>query len=224
MSSPFSAIVFPPKLHVRSGPKASLESLHLLSAGDEVDVADIDDTGTWGQVTAANGSTGWVSLKYLRFGKAAPLFLNIAAGEVGVKENPDPNVAHPKIIEYLATVDDLGSVHKSRDETAWCSCFVNWCVEKTGLNGTNSATALSWNDWHASVAQGDEKPGDIAVFTRHSLVESGGHVSFFVRYSGDRSRVLLLGGNQSNAVRYSWFPVNGSLGLTAYRLISLRRS
>ncbi len=224
MQTLFSAVVIAQRLHLRSGPKATLESLLLLAGGDSVDVTDIDATGTWGQVQHNSGKSGWVSLKYLGYGSAAPEFFNIAARQVGVKENASPIVAHPKIVEYLSTVDDLSNLEKTSDETAWCSCFVNWCVEQAGLNGTNSAWALRWHDWHAGVPNGSERPGDIAVFTRHSSTGSGGHVSFFVRYSDDKKNMLLLGGNQSQAVRYSWYPVNGVRGETTYRLISVRRA
>lgn len=224
MSKLFTGVVAAPRLHVRSGPKVILASLRLLSKEDVVNVIDIDGTGAWGQVEFAKGELGWVSLKYVQHTQSHTQLLNIAAAEVGVKENPDPEIAHPRILQYLASVDDLDMRQRARDETPWCSCFINWCVEQAGLRGCNSAQATQWHDWHTTIARGDATAGDLAVFTRHSPSSSGGHVGFFVRYSDDGEQVLLVGGNQSNSVRYSWYPIAGASAGTEYQLISVRRA
>ena len=50
-----------------------------------------------------------------------------------------------RILDYLRTTDypNVG-LH---DEVPWCSAFVNWCLKEAGIEGTNSAAALSWLSW-----------------------------------------------------------------------------
>eukprot|EP01156_Anaeramoeba_ignava_P011257 Anaeramoba_ignava/a482504_22.p5 GENE.a482504_22~~a482504_22.p5 ORF type:complete len:143 (+),score=5.17 a482504_22:255-683(+) len=50
---------------------------------------------------------------------------------------------NPRIIEYHKST----TLRASNDETAWCSSFVNWCIEQAGLKGTDSAAARSWLKW-----------------------------------------------------------------------------
>ena len=46
------------------------------------------------------------------------------------------------------------------DETAWCSSFVNWVMEKSGNTGTDSALALSWKNY------GTKSDGPVRRFDR----------------------------------------------------------
>jgi uncharacterized protein (TIGR02594 family) len=135
-----------------------------------------------------------------------PRYLEIAEDEIGTKELKGDK-HHPRILEYHATTT-LGNWGRSKDETHWCSSFINWCVIKGGLEGTNSALARSWMDWGIGV----DVPmwGDIMVIKRRrrgsdAITGSRGgyHVGIFVRAS--RGRIRLLGGNQRDAVRYSWY-------------------
>ena len=224
MSTLFEGTVSAHKLNVRAGPQSSFASLGLLSRGEAVGIEELDASGTWGRIHASKPLQGWISLKYTRFPEDRES-INVAASQIGVKEisGAGENNAHPKILQYLASVDDLSDIQQSTDETAWCSCFVNWCVERTGQNGTNSARAVRWDDWQDSVNEIDVREGDLAVFSRKSTTVNGGHVGFFVRFNDDKSEILLLGGNQRNAVRYSWYPTDGKIGSFEYRLLSFRR-
>lgn len=125
-----------------------------------------------------------------------PNWIGIAEGEIGQKEKA--GTAHnPKIIEYHATTGKFKD-----DETAWCSSFVNWVMNKAGQGGTNSASAISWAKWGKKV----DKPayGAIAVIDWDGPGPGWkGHVGFVVGMKG--SSILLLGGNQSNAVNISSF-------------------
>jgi uncharacterized protein (TIGR02594 family) len=225
MNTLFDVTISANKLNVRAGPQSTFDSLGFLSHSDNVAIAELDTSGSWGRIHASKALQGWISLKYVQFPEDRNL-INTAASQIGVKEisGPGENNAHPKILQYLASVDDLSDIQASTDETAWCSCFVNWCVERAGLNGTNSATAIRWDDWQNAVTEEDVHAGDLAVFTRKSATVNGGHVGSFVRFNDDKSKVLLLGGNQRNAVRYSWYPTQGALGGFQYDLLSLRRS
>ena len=224
MSLLFKASVTAHQLHVRSGPKVSFESRAPLPFEAPLDIQEIDPTGTWGRINMDGSTSAWISLKYAPPKGVAANLLSTAATEIGVRENRDPNIAHPRILQYLATVDGLSTIDKSKDETAWCSCFINWCVEQRGMKGTNSAAAVSWHDWRTQVTLATAQPGDLVVFSRHSPTDSGGHVGFFIKASDDGKQVLILGGNQSDSVCYAWFPLDGVKRDTHYRLLSMRRA
>lgn len=124
-------------------------------------------------------------------------WIDIAKQELGVKEVPKITANNPRIIEYHSTTGKFLD-----DETPWCSSFVNWVVGKAGIKGTNSARALSWQNWGAKL----DKPayGSIGVIKW----PKGGHVGFVVGIKRDRNgkeKIILLGGNQSNKVQYSEF-------------------
>ena len=118
-------------------------------------------------------------------GDALPAWWLIARQEIGVHENSAPGQDNPRILEYLESTTYDGGL---TDEVPWCSAFVNWCVTKACLQGTNSATASSWLTWGQKLDQ--PRLGCITVFNHH--------VGFYAGTAGDR--LLLLGGNQSNAV------------------------
>lgn len=216
------------RLHVRAGEGVAFDSIGFVSADEELFVNEIGD-GVWLHVTVLkkNGISGWVCGKYVvPVVDQVPPWLNIAAREVGVRERVGRDNNHPRIQEYLATVGNLSEIDKSRDETPWCSCFMNWCVEQAGYFGTDSAAAKSWGNWRIGVDSGDGRPGDIAVFDRKTVdpKQSGGHVGILIEHDKTAGKVLILGGNQSNSVRYTWFPIDGtSRGGTHYRLLSCRR-
>ena len=121
---------------------------------------------------------------------------------------------NPRIVTYHNSTTATAGTD---DSVSWCSSFVNYCVEKSGVEGTNSQWALSWEGWGQDVT-GDPREGDIVVFER---VGKGGHVGF---YQGDRGdRVAVLGGNQGNRVKVSAYPKDGQLGDFKFRLRSIRR-
>ncbi len=118
-------------------------------------------------------------------GEAVPRWLEIARQEVGIHESSAPGQDNPRILEYLESTTYDGGLS---DEVPWCSAFVNWCITKAGLKGTNSAAASSWLTWGQKLDQ--PRLGCITVFNHH--------VGFYAGAAGDH--FLLLGGNQSNAV------------------------
>jgi uncharacterized protein (TIGR02594 family) len=100
--------------------------------------------------------------------------------------------SNPRITLYHSTT--AGGA--APDEVAWCSSFVNYCVEHAGLAGTDSKAARSWKNWGTAVAQNDWREGDIVVFWRVSPTGWQGHVGFLVSWNGSKPEVL--GGNQGN--------------------------
>ena len=128
-----------------------------------------------------------------------PRWLTFAKRELGTKEIVGRSHT-ARIIEYHATT----SLRATTDEVPWCSSFVNWCVERSGLRGTRSARARDWLNWGVPLRQ--PRLGAIAVFSR----DGGGHVGFYV---GETERdVRVLGGNQSNAVTQSGYARSRLLG------------
>jgi len=77
--------------------------------------------------------------------------------------------------------------------TPWCAAFVNGILKEIGLSGTNSNMAISFNKYKTPTKT--PKKGDIVVFAHH--------VGFFQKFSGNK--VAVLGGNQSNKVKVSYF-------------------
>lgn len=220
----FTVTVSPDLLHMRQGPGSGFDSIGFAKKGSTLTALAIDSTGTWLQVkeSGAKGKIGWCSARYLLPDAPKAPWLTVATKEIGVKEYPGIATNHPRIQLYLSTVNNLSDLDKMQDETAWCSCFMNWCVEQCNLVGTDSAWAKTWGNWRTGLPIARAKPGDVAVFDRSSAKGGGGHVAMFIAWDADRKAALVLGGNQSNAVRYSWYPVDGVQHGTHYKLLSVR--
>jgi len=203
-------------LNLRSAPKLNGEVIGSLKRGAVVDGLSLSDDGLWMQVTTSRDKTGWVFAKYLtRQGEEpSPIveheefpWMSIATSEIGQKEVPGGG-DNPRILEYLRSTD-LDARSASKDATPWCSAFVNWCVEKSGFAGSNSAWARSWLSWGKPVAR--PRRGCIAIFTRGN----GGHVAFYVGSQGPEYRVL--GGNQGDTVCVASYAKTRLLGFRVPR-------
>jgi uncharacterized protein (TIGR02594 family) len=131
-----------------------------------------------------------------------PIHLLVALGELqrGVAEIAGAP-AHERIVAYHATVGIPGN-----DEIAWCSAFVNWCVEQAGLTGTGKANARSWLAWGKEIKT--PQLGCVAVFRRGTGWQ--GHVGFVLDTSP--SFITLLGGNQGDRVSVTHYGVGDLLG------------
>ena len=154
-------------------------------------------------IRAAARERGWRSAP--RPAEGEPLWLRIARGEDQQAERPGAE-QNPRILDYIATFPYLKRIPGrtaptmgDQDETAWCACFVNWCVLRAGQFEGPDASAASWRSYGTTLETPVE--GCIAVIynTPSSDTASGYHVAFVVRSLADR-RVLLFGGNQSNKV------------------------
>lgn len=185
-------------LNMRDNPGMAGRVIAILERGDVVDAIETSAEGYW-QKIKHGGEVGWASLKYLQpYMPEAPVaafsWFDIAMQELerGVSEVPGSG-ANPRIVEYLRSTSLDGAMAAS-DETAWCSAFVNFCVEKAGFAGTDSAMARSWLHWGR--ATDTPVTGCIVVFERGA--PPSGHVAFFIS-RGD-STVKVLGGNQGNRV------------------------
>lgn len=193
-------------LNVRQGPSIIEKVIGHLKNGDVVELISKSGDGYWFKVTGKD-SDGWASHKYLELivnntNEEFP-WMPIALAEVGVKEFTGSG-DNPRIVEYHKSTT-LPAPFNSNDETHWCSSFVNWCVERSGFEGTDSAWARGWLNWGKKPTK--PRRGCIAVFKREA---NSGHVAFYVGETA--THVKVLGGNQSNAVNISNYPKSRLLG------------
>jgi len=121
---------------------------------------------------------------------------------------------NPEIIKMFNEAGFNGDALK--DETSWCSVYVNWVAFKHNLPRSKSLTARSWLKVGHKVEDGKHEIGDIVIFSRPP-VSWQGHVGFYMRE--DKEWIYVLGGNQSNQVKFSAYRKNRLLGyrrLTSY--------
>jgi uncharacterized protein (TIGR02594 family) len=130
-------------------------------------------------------------------------WLPVARAEIGVRSFAAGS-SNPRIGEYHANTNIAGY----DDKANWCSSFVQWTLARVGIAGTGSALARSWLAWGDPL----DEPcvGCIAVLWRDDPQGWKGHVGFFLRLDGDD--VVLLGGNQLEAVRVHRYPRGQVLG------------
>jgi uncharacterized protein (TIGR02594 family) len=202
-------------LNLRSNPSIEGGVIEILEKGDVVESIEPSVDSYWQKVRTET-NMGWASLKYLQpYLPDAPVvgfpWFDIAMQELnkGVVEYPG-SPANPRIVEYLRSTS-LSSAMAETDETAWCSAFVNFCVEQAGFAGTDSALARSWLKWGREA----EKPvvGCIVVFKRGE--PPSGHVAFYV--SEDERNITVLGGNQGNKVSIANYEKSRLLGFRVPR-------
>ncbi len=135
-----------------------------------------------------------------------PTWMLLAWSELGQRESAGATT-NPRIEAYFR---DAGHPEVDNDETAWCAAFVGAILERAGHRCSRSLMARSYLKW--GVDSEPPAPGAIAILSRGSDPALG-HVGFLVAMTKDK--IILLGGNQSNAVTVEAFDRR--------RLIALRR-
>jgi len=121
------------------------------------------------------------------------------------KEGTESN---PLITECYKAVDGLDNPEMLDDsKTAWCSAWMNKKIQDAGGKGTRSSAARSWLRWGQEVKE--PKVGDIVIFKRGNSSWQG-HVAFYL--SMDEDYIRVLGGNQHNTVKISYYPKKDLLG------------
>ncbi len=114
-------------------------------------------------------------------------WLAVAGRELGQQRDQNKNQSNPRILDYFKYTDLKDTQDGNTDETAWCAAFVNFCLGKVGIKGTNSALAFSFMRF--GKALGAPALGSIAVLNYS-------HVAFVIGKRKD-GKIVLLGGNQS---------------------------
>jgi uncharacterized protein (TIGR02594 family) len=143
-----------------------------------------------------------------------PKYLVIARKEIGVHEVRGGE--NPRILEYFRAT----TFPAKEDEIAWCSAFINWCMKQAGISGTHSAAARSWLTWGKAITV--PQIGCVCVIQQKVAGKdpatgstSGFHVALWL---GEKDGfVSLLGGNQSDQVKISQFPLD-KYKVQGYRL------
>lgn len=126
-----------------------------------------------------------------------PRWVSIARAGLGQREISGP--AENAWIVALWRKIKRGGI-KSED-VPWCAAFVGACLEDAGIQSTRFESAISYATWGVKLME--PVYGCVAVFTR----AGGGHVGFVVGQDPE-GRVLILGGNQGNAVSIAAFPID----------------
>ena len=132
-----------------------------------------------------------------------PPWMTRAWADLGVREVPGP-ASNARITRYFR---DVGHAAITDDETAWCAAFIGSTLERSGIASSRSLMARSYLQW--GVATEVAERGAITVLSRgHD--PSLGHVGLLVAQT--QQKVILLGGNQSNAVTVEAFDRDRILG------------
>jgi uncharacterized protein (TIGR02594 family) len=133
-----------------------------------------------------------------------PRWLELAWGDLGVAEAAGP-ASNRNVVRYYA---EVGHAAVTDDAVAWCAAFLGACLERAGIGSTRSLMARSYLSWGEALTE--ERHGAVAVLSR-GADPSLGHVGFLVGTTP--SNLILLGGNQGDAVRVEAFPRSRLLGL-----------
>jgi len=140
---------------------------------------------------------------------------DVAREYLGLEEYPGAR-HNPAIVGFAATT---GNSWVQDDETPWCASFVGAILAQSGLQGTGRLNARSYLDWGTPVDLGDAAVGDVVVFWRGTRDGWQGHVGFYAGRDGDN--ILVLGGNQGNAVSIAPYSRDRLLGV---RRVDIPRS
>lgn len=192
-----TAQLSPLRLLIVDGKFGEQTELHVreFQRRNQLPVTGIVDRTTWAAIEAI-GQVIKPQPAQQQSATSEPPWLAIARNELGVKEIVGKQ-HNPRVLEYLGATRGKWST----DETPWCSGFVNWVMAHAGMGNTGSAAALSWRNWGKRV--NEPAPGAIGVIDHGG---GKGHVGFVIGRQGNN--LLLLGGNQRNAVSISVYPVS----------------
>jgi len=135
-------------------------------------------------------------------------WMEVAYSLLGEKEIPGGQ-HNPKILEFFRA----SGLKVHDDETPWCDAFLDYCIAKAGYQPSPGARARSELDWEGfeGVEESELRQGDIVVFSRAGGGPGSGHVGFFDHWTED-GRLAILGGNQSDQVKISFFTTDNVLG------------
>jgi uncharacterized protein (TIGR02594 family) len=138
-----------------------------------------------------------------------PPWLEPAWSALGEREVPG-DVDSALVREMHAAVDG----RELPDAVPWCSSFVAWCFVQSGVIVPDGVTRAA-RSWLLAASMRNLKLsepvlGAVAVLWRGHPHGAAGHVGLVVGASD--TEVILLGGNQSDAVSIASFPVERLLG------------
>jgi uncharacterized protein (TIGR02594 family) len=151
-----------------------------------------------GKVTPQIDWTSKSVPKGMSDGDARTTAFAIASSMKGAKEGPDKKT----LIEFLKK----GGVNMDPETSAWCAAFVNASLMQSGVKGSGSQLAKSFEKW-GNPTKTPQK-GDVVVL---KFGNGRQHVGFFDSFNPDGS-VNVLGGNQGNSVSIKRYNINSVVG------------
>jgi len=99
----------------------------------------------------------------------------------------------------------------------WCGAFVAYCLASCGNNAVaesvvpDAARAANWRNWGdvdlTTAPIANVPKGAVVTLTKTDDSGPSGHVTFFVRLDEDGKHFVGLGGNQSDTVKESPYPI-----------------
>lgn len=119
-----------------------------------------------------------------------------ARKHIGQKEEPGAG-NNPTIVGWWKDIKRGGI---KLDSVPWCAAFVGSCLERVGIESTRYESARSYLNWGQPLPEAIY--GCIVIFNR----DGGGHVGFVIG-KDKQGRLMVLGGNQNDAVNISPFTV-----------------
>lgn len=130
-------------------------------------------------------------------------WIEMARKHIGVTEVKGAT-HNPVIVQFWKDIRRGGI---QDDETPWCAAFVGAMLERCGIQSSRFESAKSYLSWGEQL----DRPvyGCVVVFSR----DGGGHVGFVVG-KDKAGNLLVLGGNQGDAVNVKAFPLSR---VTGYR-------
>lgn len=137
----------------------------------------------------------------------APAWFLAARKEIGTRELPENR--GPAIRRYI------GLSHCGTEGDPWCAIFANAMLESTGIRGTRSALARSFERDPNFIKLIGPALGCIVTYWRGAKSKGLGHVGFYNGEQGDY--ISTLGGNETDMVRVEMYRRNGnSFGLSGF--------
>ncbi len=135
--------------------------------------------------------------------------VQLASRFIGVVQERPGSLDDPFIVWCLSRV----GLPDQHDEVPWCSAFTNVIAWMLGLQQSKLANARSWLSVGDPVHLDDAASGFDVVVLQRPPNPASGHVGFFVGHRVADQHVIVLGGNQGNAVSVVPFPVADILGI-----------
>ena len=121
-------------------------------------------------------------------------WMEIAKGELKLNIETDGANDVPIVRKYLASCN-LGGGDK------WCGAFANWCFIQVGIKGSSKLSLVeNWKTWGDDLEK-NPALGSVMVI-KEDKPKGESHVGFVVGKQSN-GKIVLLGGNQSDSVRYS---------------------
>lgn len=127
-------------------------------------------------------------------------------------EEMSGSVDNPQIMAMLR----LDAKWPTNDEVPWCSGFVNYIAWLARAPRSKDLRARSWLRVGRGINLDQAEPGDIVIIKRGTddgpeVIDAPGHVGFYAGMF--HGFIEILGGNQSDTVKISRYPVDRLLGV-----------